>query len=253
MKNIAILLFGLTIVASCSNTKTTETTTLIEETPSLDGNWILSTTTIPNFEVKKGTSLKFEKNNFYLNALCNVNSGAFKRKENEITFQKEGFIQTRKACLDNYEADLIKILFTIKSVAIQNDILTLTTNDEVKLVFKKFDLKNEITSKTWRVTSSTEGGITISEDNPELTMTFSKDGKVAGFAGCNNFNAVYTLEGNLLEIKNAALTKMACMPEASKIESNFVSNLNKATFTVEYLYESLELRDNQGAITFILN
>lgn len=44
----------------------------------------------------------------------------------------------------------------------------------------------------------------------EITATFDEDGTLSGSAGCNNYNASYTTEGDAIEIDAPSSTKMAC-------------------------------------------
>jgi len=51
-----------------------------------------------------------------------------------------------------------------------------------------------------------------------VTMRF-ESGRVAGFAGCNNFSGSYTLDGAQLQIGPVASTQMACPEPGSSIET----------------------------------
>ena len=44
----------------------------------------------------------------------------------------------------------------------------------------------------------------------EITATFDEDGTLSGSAGCNNYNASYTTDGDTIEIDAPSSTKMAC-------------------------------------------
>ncbi len=62
-------------------------------------------------------------------------------------------------------------------------------------------------------------------DRP-VTLSFTSEGKVNGFAGCNNFMGTYTLEGNTLKMGPLASTRMACLsPEAQAQETTFLEQL----------------------------
>jgi heat shock protein HslJ len=45
-------------------------------------------------------------------------------------------------------------------------------------------------------TMATDGGTAIQIPTTQITLTFSKDGTIAGNGGCNNYFASYTLTGN---------------------------------------------------------
>lgn len=259
IQGTSILFLALLFIQCANNTKKDQvepqTQTAMKDTTkqNLDGLWILESTSKPDFKIKKGTSVAFKGTEFHLNALCNLNHGGVTIKDSEIKFNSKGLMQTMKGCPDNYEQDFLKLLFEVVSFEIQNDILTLTTKDQSKIVWKKQNILTHLQEKEWAVVTNTGDAIVISEDNPKLTMSFSKDGKISGFAGCNTFNGTYKLEGDQIIIENVALTKMACLPEGMKVENNFVKNLNKSIFTVEDSSSEIVFRYKDGAMTFILN
>ena len=45
----------------------------------------------------------------------------------------------------------------------------------------------------------------------EITATFDEGRRLSGSAGCNNYNAAYTTEGDTIEILAPSSTKMACL------------------------------------------
>ena len=61
------------------------------------------------------------------------------------------------------------------------------------------------------------------EETPP-SATFTTD-TVAGFAGCNRFTAPYTVEGDTVEIGQAAVTRMACPPPADSVEREYLAAL----------------------------
>jgi heat shock protein HslJ len=69
--------------------------------------------------------------------------------------------------------------------------------------------------------SSTVAGTTI-------TAEFA-DGKVSGSAGCNQYNADYTLAGQALTISPVVTTKMACDAAIMTQEQQFIKGLGTAT------------------------
>ncbi|MET0546949.1 MAG: META domain-containing protein [Caulobacterales bacterium] len=63
----------------------------------------------------------------------------------------------------------------------------------------------------WRIEDVDGGGVI---DSTRLEVKFSEDGKVAGFAGCNNFMGGYTRDKGIIDIGPLASTKRACVAEA---------------------------------------
>jgi heat shock protein HslJ len=62
--------------------------------------------------------------------------------------------------------------------------------------------------------------------NPTQSITFEA-GKVSGFAGCNNFFGMYTLQGSNLGISGLASTRKACEKTIMQMETKFLSSLEK--------------------------
>jgi heat shock protein HslJ len=58
-----------------------------------------------------------------------------------------------------------------------------------------------------------------------ITLRFGDDGRVAGSASCNSFNARYAITGDGLEISQAAATMKACLPDVMTQEGAFLNAL----------------------------
>jgi heat shock protein HslJ len=58
------------------------------------------------------------------------------------------------------------------------------------------------------------------------SATFA-DGTVSGSAGCNQYTASYTVDGDELEIGTVASTNMACPPPADRVEREFLAALDR--------------------------
>lgn len=250
-----VLLLASLLIVNCAKKSSEPTTTektaeVIETKANIDGLWVLKSTTDKNLKVKSGTSLKIDKQTYSLNALCNIVSGSVEIDAYKITFK--GGISTKRACIDNYENDLVKLIGAVQNFKSTDAELTLTTKDGVTLVFSKLVLANYLTEKEWSVVTQKNGGLSFGEGNPAFTMKFTKDGKVSGFCGCNNFTANYKLDGDQITIEKPVTTKMACLGEASKDEANFLSNLNKSVFTVEDTPQEISFRHKDGAVYFVL-
>lgn len=257
-----VLIFTSLLLFQCANNKNNNSKESTEIQPQsnttamnekdLNGLWILQSTTKPQFEIKKGTSLKISNGQFNLNAMCNIISGPFEVNNSTLTFNKEKVISTLKGCFDGYEDQFKNLLFDVTQFELNGANLTLKTKDNIQLVWKKQDALSHLLEKEWAVVSATENGLEFSDENPKLTMTFNKEGKIFGFSGCNNFNGNYRIEGENIIIEKVAMTRMACMPKEMEIESNFMKNINKSNFTIEDSSTQITLRDQSGSIVFML-
>lgn len=78
-------------------------------------------------------------------------------------------------------------------------------------------------------------------DQAKLTLMFNKNGKLAGFSGCNRFGGSYTLEGAKLTIQqNMFSTRMACLnDDLMQQETQYLQLL--ATMTHAKLTDNGEL------------
>jgi heat shock protein HslJ len=84
----------------------------------------------------------------------------------------------------------------------------------------------------WKLTSYDFGGTATSVPAGLVVDATFKAGKVAGFSGCNVYNAPATVDGAKLTVGKAATTAMACEPTATDLEASYLGNLsNAATFT----------------------
>jgi heat shock protein HslJ len=71
---------------------------------------------------------------------------------------------------------------------------------------------------------------------------------VSGNAGCNQYNGPVVVEGDSITIGPLASTKMACADQAAADqEAAFLAALEAAT-TFEVRNQTLELRDDDGAL-----
>lgn len=83
----------------------------------------------------------------------------------------------------------------------------------------------ELYGRKWQATSL--GGKTLDTDNPPW-LSFSEDGRVQGFAGCNRFTGSYSYQQERLDVGPLAMTRMACR-DASDTEKAVVDTLNRVS------------------------
>ena len=113
---------------------------------------------------------------------------------------------------------------------------------------------NELIGTRWAlVTYLNAAGETVNVlENSEVTAEFGPDGRVTGNAGCNNYFAGYTVDGNNLTISQAGSTMMACEPtEIMDQEAGFLAALQSAA-TYSIAGDRLEIAnaDGETALTF---
>jgi len=83
----------------------------------------------------------------------------------------------------------------------------------------------------------------------EITVNFGEDGTLSGYAGCNNFNATYEVDGDNISIGPASATRMFC-PEPDGITEQEVQYLAALETAATYLIEvdKMEMRTAEGAL-----
>ena len=63
-------------------------------------------------------------------------------------------------------------------------------------------------------------------DYARATMLFGQDGRLSGNTSCNSYFADYKVDGAMLQIENAGVTKRACAPAVMDQESRFLNLFN---------------------------
>ena len=102
-----------------------------------------------------------------------------------------------------------------------------------------------IDATSWSLkTYDVAGTATTVPAGTRVDATFA-DGKVAGSAGCNVYNAPVTISGATIKVGAAATTSMACDADRTALEQAYLGNLAKAaTFTATS--DALTLYDGAG-------
>jgi heat shock protein HslJ len=102
----------------------------------------------------------------------------------------------------------------------------------------------EIPGTSWVLVSvgGTEPGI------PEATVSFDANGQASGSAGCNRWNAAYSVDGSSLVFGPMATTKMACEDALMQFESRFLELMAGVTGYASAIDGSLVLRGDTELI-----
>jgi heat shock protein HslJ len=88
----------------------------------------------------------------------------------------------------------------------------------------------ELQSTRWVLDSYlVDGSLTVVADDLFADAEF-KANRVTGFAGCNDFDALYRTGGRMLLVGMPRMTLMACSETASAFESNFMALLQQSRF-----------------------
>lgn len=88
-------------------------------------------------------------------------------------------------------------------------------------------------------------GAALAGDGRPTLLFVEAEGRVAGFSGCNRYNAGVSLTGESLTFDRAAMTMMACAPEVMARERAFADALEAAA-GFDIVEGALLLRDAAG-------
>lgn len=87
-----------------------------------------------------------------------------------------------------------------------------------------------LTNTYWKLTQLDGADVAMApQQEREVRITLTSDGKVTGFTGCNRVMGGYTLAGKTLRFTQLAGTRMACPPPLMQLESAVLANLNSVT------------------------
>ncbi len=102
-------------------------------------------------------------------------------------------------------------------------------------------MADALRNTTWTLVGSPMAG-----EGVEVVMAFG-DGTVSGFSGCNRFSGSYRLTVDALEFGPLASTRMACPPDAMRLEDDVLGRLAQVVTAVVEPAE-LHLFDAEGEL-----
>ena len=102
---------------------------------------------------------------------------------------------------------------------------------------------------TWLMTAYNNGkqAVVSGVDGSEVTAVFGADGQLSGSAGCNTYNAPYTVDGEKITIGAPATTRMMCPQPIMEQEAQYLAAIQlAATYNVQG--SRLDLRSAEDAL-----
>lgn len=186
---------------------------------------------------------------------CNRYFADYKINGNDVTVGKAA--STMMACPEpimKQERDYLDQLSQVKSYAIKNEALYFRNNTgEVVLIFSAFAAPS-LTDSTWKLSSLNIGNALLSNRVTEhITAVFDNEGRLSGFAGCNQYSCSYKVDGDKLELSSIITTRKYCHDpdNVMKTEAGFISALGDA---VRYNIKNDELNlfnaDDERVVIF---
>jgi heat shock protein HslJ len=106
-----------------------------------------------------------------------------------------------------------------------------------------------LTGTNWTAVMVNNGkeAVTGVIEGTTITALFGEDGSLSGSAGCNNYNASYSVDGDAITISQPASTMMACEEAVLAQETAFLALLPQAA-TYAINGDRMEIRTADGAL-----
>jgi len=106
---------------------------------------------------------------------------------------------------------------------------------------------SELFDTRWKLTRLGDEPVVLAENQREPYLVLrSRDNRVSGFGGCNNFNGSYEIADRSISFGPMATTMMACI-HGGDTERAFLAALGKAS-TWRHLRHHLEFYDDEGGL-----
>lgn len=176
---------------------------------------------------------------------CNSYFGSYTVDGTNLSVSQVG--STMMACMEEglmeQESQFLTMLQAAATFTLTADQLTIHTA-EGNLIFQPAQHQS-LEGIIWMLNGIVEGDAVVSmAADSEITTTFV-DGSVAGYAGCNQYSAPYTVTDNQITLGPIVSTKMACEGEQGEREATFLAALQQ-TAGYEIERDSLTLFDVNG-------
>lgn len=105
----------------------------------------------------------------------------------------------------------------------QGQLVTGNLAEYYKLAKQSAIAEPKLTAVRWKLTELLGQAVAPTEPDTTPYLQFGDDGRVSGFAGCNQFTGAYETDGLRLTFKPMATTRKACLSDA--IEQQFLDTL----------------------------
>ncbi len=242
IKLLSVALLTGVFVMGCSSTKNTSKVSIA----SLTDKWVLTTingTDVSEAFPDKTPTLQFdfENNKVSGNSGCNVYTGGFTYDLSKGEFQASQIAGTMMACPNaNQESVYTKLLSQPSKLALVKEKLIFVQGGKQVLVFEKAKaIGEEELAGVWKLQSLQGASTSVNFKNSTPTIEFDfAENKIRGNAGCNNYNAAFTLTGNVLTLSPAATTRKAC------------ADLEGETKLIKALAGTVNVEIENGLLTF---
>jgi heat shock protein HslJ len=226
------------------------------DTPSLDGTaWILKSLGGRTPVAGATATLRFDGGRVQGTDGCNRYSAPFAAQGANITIGPRA-ATTNMACLPDIMKQADGFMAALTSAAryrMSGSELSLLGGDGA-LLATFAPQPQSLAGTSWRVTGINNGKsavVSVLADT-SLTVSFAKDGKVAGSAGCNHYTSTYQAAGGALTFTAPAATRRMCVTPGVMEQEQFFLKALESVATMRMEGDDLELRTKDGALALAL-
>lgn len=212
---VAIISLGF-MAQSCKTSKNAENSKNASLERSIEGTWVLSSfegSAVANSFKGKIPAMTINPVTKTINgnAGCNQYNGAYTLKGDSFT--APNLASTMMACMEeNAEHKFHSILAKPSKISVKEGLLTLEQDGKIVAQFVRgIDLY--ATAGTWTLKSingKDAKKLFPTEDRRPTIEFFIAENKIGGNAGCNRYNATYSVEGTTINVEPIMTTRMAC-------------------------------------------
>ena len=163
--------------------------------------------------VPDGVTVQLAAGAMQVFAGCNRMRGGYTVAGDRVTFgPMAGTLMACPPPLGDVENAVTRALTGTQRFTVTGDALTLVSDADGTLTFAKLP-PPRLDGTSWTVTGFNNGRQAVVSPLTGTTLTLAfRDGRVSGFAGCNEFQGTYTRDGDRLTIGRLATTRKACAP-----------------------------------------
>jgi heat shock protein HslJ len=226
------------------------------EDPSLDGtSWVLSSLEGYDLDPTQPATLQFEGGNAGGSDGCNRYAMGYTAKGDRLEWTSAG-VSTQMACAPEVMKRAHAFLDAVRgstSYRMKDDRLELM-DDQGKVRAILDAQSRTLAGTSWRAVgiNNGKGAVASVVLGSEVTMVFGEDGRVTGFAGCNQYNAGYETSASRVKFTQAAATRKMCASgDVMQQEQAFLKALESVD-TLRFEGHRLDLRRADGALAIAL-
>lgn len=185
-------------------------------------------------------------------AFCNHYGGTYEADGGDLTIQVGSM--TEMGCEEpmmSMEQVFVEFLGSVRSFVVEGTRLTLT-GAERSLTFDA-EQPEALVGTSWRIDGLIDGEVassTISGTRPFLLL--DADGSATGDGGCNDFIAMYTLDGDRLSFGPIETTRMACKEQGVTEQEAAILRALSSTASYAIQGQVLSLFDADGRLVLTL-